>query len=88
MRDHRFSEQIDAMLDVMLCLPRHAWGFVLIDVDKKIGTAALQKIILRACDESDSHVFEKFKQGITLFNRENKRKRSGEKRKGRLSGSS
>jgi hypothetical protein len=78
MRDRRFSEQIEGMLDVMLCLPRYAWGFVLIDVDKKIGTVALQKIILRACDDSDSHMFEKFKWAIALFNRE---KRSAEKRK-------
>lgn len=66
------------MLDVMLCLPRYAWGFVLIDVDKKIGTAALKKIILRACDESGSHMFERFKRGIALVNREKRRRRSGE----------
>jgi hypothetical protein len=80
MHDRRFSEQIEGMLDVMLCLPRRAWGFVLIDVDKKIGTAALQKIILRACDESGSQMFEKFKLRISLFKRE---KRSGESSKSR-----
>jgi hypothetical protein len=79
MRDRRFSEQIKGMLDVMLCLPRHAWGFVLIDVDKKIGRAALQKIILRACYESGSHMFERFKGSVALFNREKKRRRSGER---------
>jgi hypothetical protein len=62
----------------MLCLPRRAWGFVLIDVDKKIGTAALQKIILRACDNSGSHMFERFKRAVAVFNREKKRKGSGE----------
>jgi hypothetical protein len=76
MRDRRFSEQIQEMLDVMLCLPKYAWGLVLIDVDKKIGTPALQKIILRACGESDSHMFESFKRSIALF-----KKRSDEKRK-------
>lgn len=76
MRDRRFSEQIEGMLDVMLCLPRYAWGFVLIDVGKKIGTGALQHIILRACDESDSPMFEGFKRSIALF-----KKRSDEKRK-------
>jgi hypothetical protein len=78
MHDRRFSERIEGMLDVMLCLPRYAWGLVLVDVDKKIGTVALQKIILRACDDSDSQMFEKFRRAIALFNRE---KRGGEKRK-------
>ena len=44
------------MLDVMLCLPRNAWGLVLIEVDKEIGTPALQKLILRACDEYGAHM--------------------------------
>jgi hypothetical protein len=74
MRDRRFSEQIDRMLDVMLCLPRYAWGFVLIDVDKKIGTASLRKIILRACDKSDSRLVQRCKGSIAQF-----KKRSPEK---------
>jgi hypothetical protein len=82
MRGHKFSEQIEAMLDVMLCLPRHAWGFVLIDVDKKIGTAALPKIILRACDESDSPMFEKFKRAVALFSRERRRRRGSRGKSG------
>jgi hypothetical protein len=76
MRDRRFSKHIEGMLDVMLCLPRYAWGFVLIDVDKKIGTVALQKIILRACEESGSQIFERFKRTVALFNRKKKRKRA------------
>jgi hypothetical protein len=78
MRDRRFSEHIEGMLDVMLCLPRRAWGFVLIDVDKKIGTLALQKIILRACQESGSQIFERFKRSVALLNRKKGRMRSGE----------
>ena len=64
------------MLDVMLCLPRYAWGFVLIDVDKKIGRAALQKIILRACDESDSHLIERCKLTIAQFKKRRRENRS------------
>jgi len=67
MHEGRFSEHIEGMLDVMLCLPRRAWGLVLIDVDKKIGTSALQKIILRACDSSDSDTLEAFKRSLALF---------------------
>lgn len=79
MRNRRFSEGIEEMLDLMLCLPRYTWGFVLIDVDKKIGTAALQKIILHACGESGPHMFERFKRSIALFNREKRRRRSSER---------
>jgi hypothetical protein len=53
------SELIERMLDVMLCLPRSAWGLVLVEVEKKIGTAALQRIILRVCDKCGSHMIEK-----------------------------
>ena len=56
--DRRFSERVERMLDVMLCLPRRAWAVVLTDVEKRIGTAALHKIILRACSESGSYMFE------------------------------
>jgi hypothetical protein len=72
MHEGGFSEHIERMLDVMLCLPRGAWGLVLTDIDKKIGTSALQKIIFRACNDSDSRVLETFKRSIALF-----KKRSG-----------
>ena len=42
-----YPEHIERMLDVMLCLPRSAWGLVLAKVEKKIGKAVLQTIILR-----------------------------------------
>jgi hypothetical protein len=49
MDDIKYPEHIERMLDVMVSLPKNAWGWVLLDVEKKIGTAALQRIILRAC---------------------------------------
>jgi hypothetical protein len=73
----RYSEQIEGMLEVMLCLPRSAWGLVLKEMANRIGTGALHKIIVHACDESDWHV-PKGSNG--LFNREKKRKHSGDKR--------
>jgi hypothetical protein len=48
MDDIKYPERIERMLDVMVSLPKDAWGWVLLDVEKKIGTAALQRIILRA----------------------------------------
>jgi hypothetical protein len=48
MDDIKYPEHIERMLDVMVSLPKNAWGLVLLDVEKKIGTAALKRIILRA----------------------------------------
>ncbi len=64
MRERRYSERIELMFDVMLCLPRSAWKCVLGEVDKKIGTAALRKIILHACNESDTHMLERIKRDL------------------------
>ncbi|HEU0209629.1 MAG TPA: hypothetical protein VFQ78_11710 [Candidatus Udaeobacter sp.] len=50
--DNQQSEHIREMLDVMICLPKDAWGDVLEEVEKKIGTAALRRIIVRACNRS------------------------------------
>jgi hypothetical protein len=67
MRDRQYSEQIERMLDVMLCMPKSAWGLVLEKVEKKIGAAALRRIILRAYKESD------LKRGVAILDREEKR---------------
>lgn len=45
MDDIKYPERIERMLDVMVCLPKNAWGLVLLDVEKKVGTVALQRII-------------------------------------------
>ena len=75
MHQHEHSQQIEEMFDVMLCLPKSAWQCVLSEVDKKIGTAALRKIILGACNEADPRMLERLKRGVALLDREDKRKR-------------
>jgi hypothetical protein len=47
MDDPEYPGHIERMLDVMLCLPKSAWGLVLASVESKIGRAALQRIILQ-----------------------------------------
>ena len=47
MHDIKYPEHIERILDVMVSLPKSAWGLVLLDVEKKIGTATLERIILR-----------------------------------------
>jgi hypothetical protein len=74
MDNRSYPDQIELMFDVMLCLPRSAWKCVLAEVDKKIGTAALRKIILHACNEPDTKMLERLKRGVALLDQENKRK--------------
>jgi hypothetical protein len=66
MHDHQYSEQIERMLDVMICMPKSAWGLVLEKVEKKIAAAALPTIILRAYEESD------LKRGVAILDRQEK----------------
>jgi len=47
MEPPKYLEHIERMLDVILSLPRSAWGLLLASVESKIGRAALQKIILQ-----------------------------------------
>jgi hypothetical protein len=84
MHDSKHSEQIERMLDLMLCLPRSAWGLVLEEVNKNIGAVALQKILLRACDQSGAHMLEGLERGVVVFNRENKAQVAAAKTKSRL----
>ena len=73
MHDGKYPEQIERMLDVMLCMPKSAWGLVLTKVEKKIGAAALRRIILRAYEESD------LKRGVAILDREKKEQERKEK---------
>ena len=75
MHDRKHSAQIERMLDVMLCMPKSAWGLVLEKVEKKIGAAALRTIILRAYEQSD------LKRGVAILDREEKRTGQRAKRK-------
>ena len=70
MDEGRYSEQIKAMVDVMICLPRSAWGFVLKEVDKKIGRPALQQIIFRAYEAFGSHRIVRPERAVALINPE------------------
>jgi len=55
MDGHEYPKHIERMLDVMLCLPRSAWGLVLARVENKIGRAALQRIILQVYEKRTVH---------------------------------
>ena len=44
----KYPERIERMLDVMIAIPKDAWGLVFLELEKKIGAAALEGIILEA----------------------------------------
>ena len=48
MDDIRYPERIERMVDVMIAIPKNAWGLVFLEVEKKIGAPALERIILEA----------------------------------------
>jgi hypothetical protein len=79
MHDRKYSEKIERMLDVMLCMPKSAWGLVLEKVEKRIGAAALRRIISRAYEESD------LKRGVAILDREEKRTEHERKEKQKAS---
>jgi hypothetical protein len=61
MDDIKYPERIERMLDVMVCLPKNAWGLVLLDVEKKIGTVAIQRIISQTYEIERANVLGKGK---------------------------
>ena len=75
MNDRKYPKRIERMIDVMLCIPKSAWGLVLEKVEKKIGATALRRIILRAYEESD------LKRGVAMLDREKKEQERKEKQK-------
>ena len=44
----KYPERIERLLDVMVAIPKDGWGLVFLEVEKKIGAAALERIILQA----------------------------------------
>jgi len=75
MNDRKYPKHIERMIDVMLCIPKSAWGLVLEKVEKKIGATALRRIVLRAYEESD------LKRGVAMLDREKKEQERKEKQK-------
>jgi len=75
MNDRKYPKRIERMIDVMLCIPKSAWGLVLEKVEKKIGATALRRIVLRAYEESD------LKRGVAMLDREKERTEQEQKEK-------
>lgn len=70
MDDSVDPEQIERMLDVMTLVPAYGWGLLLVEVEKRIGTDALQMIIERVYRETERRKIEDLKRALALIGQE------------------
>jgi len=57
------------MLEVMALVPSYGWGLLLAEVENRIGTDALQRIIERVYYETERRKIEDLKRALTAIRR-------------------
>jgi hypothetical protein len=67
MGDGGYPNEIERMLKVMALVPPYGWGILLAEVQKKIGSDALQRIIERVYHETDRRKIEDLKCALALI---------------------
>ena len=66
--DHRaYPKQVERMLNVMTLVPPYGWGLLLAEVEKKIGTDALQRIVERVYHETERRKSEDLKRAVAAI---------------------
>ena len=65
-----YSNDIERMLSVMTLVPPYGWGLLLVEVEKKIGTDALQRIIEQVYLETERRKIEDLKRALAVIKRE------------------
>jgi hypothetical protein len=70
MDDGVYPKQIERMLNVMTLVPPYGWGLLLVEVEKSIGTDALQRVIARVYHETERRKFEDLKRALAVIKRE------------------
>ena len=68
------------MLDVMILVPPYGWGFLLAEVEKKIGTDALQRMIERVFHQTEQRKLEDLKRALAMIKQEEIDQREREKK--------
>jgi hypothetical protein len=69
MSDRVHLKQIERMLDVMTLVPPYGWGLLLAEVEIRIGTDALQRIIERVYYETERRKIEDLKRALAVLKR-------------------
>jgi hypothetical protein len=65
-----FTNEIDRMLKVMTLVPPYGWGILLVEVEKRIGSDALQRIIEQVYLETERRKIEDLKRALAVIKRE------------------
>jgi hypothetical protein len=66
----RYESGIERMLNVMTLVPAYGWGILLVEVEKRIGTDALQTIIERVYHKTEHRKAEDLKRAVAIIKRE------------------
>jgi hypothetical protein len=65
-----YTNEIERMLNVMTLVPPYGWGLLLLEVERKIGTDALQRIIERVYLETERRKIEDLKRALAAIRHE------------------
>ena len=69
MNDPGHPKHIERMLEVMTLVPPYGWGLLLAEVENRIGTDALQRIIERVYYETECRKIEDLKHALAVIKR-------------------
>jgi hypothetical protein len=65
-----YPKQVERMLNVMTLVPPYGWGLLLAEVEKRIGTDDLERIIERVYHETEYRKIEDLKRALAVIKRE------------------
>ena len=69
MNHSAYPKQIERMLNVMTLVPPYGWALLLAEVEQKIGTDALQRIIERVYHQTEHRKVEDLKRAVAAIKR-------------------
>jgi hypothetical protein len=68
-----YTNEIERMFNVMTLVPPYGWGILLVEVEKRIGTDALQGIIEHVYLETERRKIEDLKRALAVIKREERK---------------
>ena len=74
------TKEIERMLGVMTLVPPYGWGILLAEVENRIGTDALQRIIEHVYLETERRKIEDLKRALAVIKREERKTPQRDKR--------
>jgi hypothetical protein len=68
-----YTNDIERMLSVMTLVPPYGWGILLREVEKRIGTDALQRIIENVYLETERRKIDDLKRALAVIKQEERK---------------